>query len=182
MMATPVAAKTHRVILPLSCRQPRQGIRRAQELPTAIGATLELDLALGKPFGPDEDLPGYSDQVGGSEFGPRPLVRVVVEYVYTLGRQVPIELLAGCVSIAAALLEVEDRHPERCDRLRPFDPGIVVEGFDNRADEARDADAVGAAMDRPLGAVRAGHGRLHGHGVLGPEIEDLPDLDAAGMH
>ncbi len=36
-------------------------------------------------------------------------------------------------------------------------------------------------MGRPLGAIGPGHARLHRHGVLGAEVENLPDLDAAGM-
>ena len=40
-------------------------------------------------------------------------------------------------------------------------------------------DPVGAAVDRPLDPVGAGHHRLHRLGILGAEIEDLPDLDAA---
>mgnify|MGYP003693559647 CR=1 FL=1 len=37
-------------------------------------------------------------------------------------------------------------------------------------------------MDRHLGAVGAGDQRLHRIGIFGAEIEDLADLDAAGVH
>ena len=46
-------------------------------------------------------------------------------------------------------------------------------------DRARDADAVAAHLDRPLLAVGVEEGRAHRRAVLGAEVEDLPDLDAA---
>ena len=47
------------------------------------------------------------------------------------------------------------------------------------ATSAARADAVGAHMDRMLDAVGAGDHRLHRLGILGAEIEDVADLDAA---
>ena len=66
--------------------------------------------------------------------------------------------------------------------VRPLDTGLVMRGLDDGGDQARDADAVGAAVDRPLDAVGPGDHRLHRHGVLGAEVEDLADLDAARLH
>ena len=47
------------------------------------------------------------------------------------------------------------------------------------ADGARDADAVAAHLDRLLLAVGVEEGRAHRLAVLGAEVEDLADLDAA---
>ena len=63
--------------------------------------------------------------------------------------------------------------------FRPDDAGLVMTGLDQRADEARDADAIGAALDRPLDAVRPGDERLHRLRIFVAEIEHLADLDAA---
>src|SRR5262249_2429396 len=175
-------ADTWPILGPSAGHPPRPRIPRAQELPPAVGATLELDLALREPLWPDQDLPGHPDQVGSGELRPRPLVGVVIEHVDALGRKSPIELTAGRVGVAAALLEVEDGNPERRDRLRPLDAGFIVEGLEDRADEARSANSIGTAMDRPLDAIGAGHSRLHWHGIFGAEIENLPDLNAARMH
>ena len=148
MLGEPDAAKAHKGCMRFMRHEPRQGVRRAQQFAAAVGAALDLDLALGEPLRADQHLPGHADQVGGGEFGARPLVEVVVEHVDALGRKRAIELLAGGVGVAAALLEVEDRDPERRHRLRPLDAGLVVEGLDDGADEPRHPDAVGAAVDR----------------------------------
>src|SRR6185437_2955914 len=162
--------------------EPGQEVSRREVFPRSVRAPLEFDLAFGKSLRPDHDLPGNTDEVAGREFGTGPLVGVVVENVDALGHEIGVELFACAVDSGIALLEVEDRGTERRHRFRPFDTGIVMAGFDDRADEARDADAVGAAMDRHLDAVGAGNHRLHRVGIFGAEIEDLADLDAAGMH
>ena len=54
--------------------------------------------------------------------------------------------------------------------------------FDDRADQPRNADAVRAAVDRPLDAVRTGHESLHRLRIFRAEIEHLPDFDAARVH
>ena len=92
-----------------------------------------------------------------------------------------IESLAGRVGSRVAELQIDDADPERRHRLRPYDAGIVVTGLDDGADQARDADAIGAALDRPLDAIRPGDQRLHRLGIFVAEIEDLADLDAAGV-
>ena len=47
------------------------------------------------------------------------------------------------------------------------------------ADQPRNADAVGAHVDELLGAVRPRDLGAHRLGILGAEIEDVADLDAA---
>ena len=53
---------------PGSWRQPGERVGGAHQLAAAVGAALDLDLALGEPLRPDQDLPGDADQVGGREF------------------------------------------------------------------------------------------------------------------
>ena len=107
------------------------------------------------PRGPTSTCQGTPIRSAVANLAPGPLVEVVIEHVDALGRQRAVELLAGGVGVGAALLEIEDRDLERRHRLRPFDAGLVVERLDDRADQARHADAVGAAVDRTLDAVRA---------------------------
>jgi hypothetical protein len=61
-----------------SRRQPFDRLGCAHQFAAAVGPLLDLDLALGKAFRPDQNLPGNADQVGGGEFGARALVEIVV--------------------------------------------------------------------------------------------------------
>src|SRR5215472_8297004 len=164
-----------------SSRQPFARIGFCHEFAAAVGALLDLDLALGQALRPDQNLPRNADEIGGSEFRARPLVEVVVEHIDAFGGEFAVKPLAGGVGVGAALLEIEKRDFEWGDRLRPFDAGIVVERFDDAADQTRDSDAVGPAVNWALDSIRARHDRLHRFGILGAEIENLPDLDAAGV-
>src|SRR5882672_6705436 len=160
-------------------RYPRHHFHGAEILARTVATPLDLELALGKALRPDQNLPGDTDQVGGGKFRTRTLVGIVIEHVDALGLKFAIKLLAGAIDGSIALLQVQDHGCERRDGLRPFDASIVVAGLDDGADQARDADAVGAAMDRRVDAVRTCDQRLHRVGIFGAEIEDLADLDAA---
>src|SRR5258708_34594714 len=59
--------------------EPLQRVGGAHELAAAVGAALDLDSALRKPLGPDQDLIRNADEFGGGEFRPRPLVEILVE-------------------------------------------------------------------------------------------------------
>src|SRR6202030_1348466 len=85
------------------------------------------------------------------------------------------------IGVISALLQVQDRRLERGHRFRPFDAGLVMTGLDDGTNQTRDADAIGAAMDRRLGAVRTRDRGLHRIRILGAEVEDLAYLDAPGM-
>jgi hypothetical protein len=61
----------------------------------------------------DHDLPGNADQVGGREFRTRAFVEVVVERIDAPRLQSRVELFASGVCCRVALLQVEDRNPER---------------------------------------------------------------------
>ena len=110
----------------VSWRQPVDRIDKAEQLAAAVGPPLDLDLALGEPFRPDQDLPGNADQVGGGEFCSWTLVEIIIEHLDPFGGELAIEPLGGGIGVGGALLEVEDRDLEGRYRLRPFDAGIVV--------------------------------------------------------
>ena len=57
---------------------------------------------------------------------------------------------------------------------------LVVVLLHDGGQRAGDADAVAAHEEGALDAVLVGEGGAHGLGVLGAELEDLRDLDAAG--
>src|SRR5580692_259208 len=157
-------------------------IRRAEILARAVAAPLDLELAFGKALRADQNLPGNTDQVGGGELGAGALVGVVVQYFDAPGGELAIKLFARSIGVGRALLQIEDRRPERRHRFRPFDAGVVVAGLDDRADQPRYSDAVGTAMDRDLRAIGARDQGLHRIGIFGAEVEDLADLDAARVY
>ena len=148
-------------------------------LALAAGAALELHHALLEAARPHDRLPGQADQVHRRELGARALVAIVDQDLDAGPGELALE--AGDQGIAPGIAgpQIDEAELEGRHRLRPFDPGVVVEHLDEGGCQARDADAVGAHLDRHLLAVRPGHGRAHGLGVLGAEIEDLADLDAA---
>ena len=162
--------------------QAGEQIDRGDALALAAGPALQLDLALGEAAGADDDLPGQADEVGRGELGARALVAVVVEHAEAGRLQGGLDLAAGGVGGGIAGLEVDQRHVEGRHRVRPDDAGLVVARLDDRRHEAARADAVGAHMDRALDAVGAGDLGAHRLGILGAEVEDVPDLDAARGH
>src|SRR5262249_38625965 len=147
-----------------SSRQLIERIGRRHKLAATVGATFQLNFTLRKPLRPDQYLPRNADQVSGGKFRTRPLIGIVVEKLNALGRQLAIEGLRRGVGFSVALLEIKDRNPERRNGLRPYDPGVVMESFNDGGDEARWADAIGAHVDRMLAAIRTGNDRPHGCG------------------
>jgi hypothetical protein len=116
-------------------------------------------------------------QVGVGELDAGALGPVVVEAV---GGERGVQPVAQGVASAVALLEVQHGGSEGRDGIRPADAGLVVVGFDQRADQAGHADAVAAHLGRHQGAVRAGHLEVHRGAVFRAEVEDVADLDASG--
>src|SRR5215204_7627577 len=109
-----------------SLRKERECIAGAKQLPTAVGAFLDLELALGKSLRPDQNLPGNADEIRRGEFRSRPLVEIMVENIDPLALQVAIEPLGCRIGIRAALLQVEDHDLEWRHRLRPDNPRVIV--------------------------------------------------------
>ncbi len=125
-------------------------VRRATAASTDISsrvpapAALDLDRAGGDALGADDDLPRHADQVGRSELRPAALVAVVVQDFDTRRRQPDVESIGGGGAGRIVGAQVDQRDPVRRDRLGPDDAGGVVTRFDDRPDQARDADAVAA--------------------------------------
>ena len=104
---------------------------------------------------PDDDLPGQADQVHGGELGAGALVEVIVEHFNSGIREALVEASAAASVAASPGLRL----------IRPTANGATLSGqmmpasswlrLDDRADEARHADAVGAAMDRRARRRRA---------------------------
>ena len=68
---------------------------------------------------------------------------------------------------------------ERGHAFGPDDALVVMAGLDDRAQQARHADAVAAHLHRHAFALVVHHHRTHRFGILGAEEEDLPHLDRA---
>src|SRR5690349_21254394 len=79
--------------------------RRAEVLARAVAAPLDLELALGKALGADQNLPGNADQVGGGEFCTGALIGVVIEDVDAFRLEFAIKRFAGGIDGRITLLQ-----------------------------------------------------------------------------
>src|ERR1700691_1084588 len=139
----------------------------------------ELGGAGGQAALADGDPERDADQFGVAELDPGPDLPVVHDDVDAGVGQGHVDLLPRLGHRGVVLLGDHHHDLERGHRDRPDDALGVVVDLDDRGHRALDADAV-AAHERPDRlAVRAGHADLHGLGVLGAELEDVADLDAA---
>src|SRR3954451_16832338 len=82
------ASSSHESVNP-AWRQPcdgsagkeRHGIVGGHQVARSRAPVLDLDLAVGKTLGTDENWPWQADEFHGREFGARPLVRVIVQNI-----------------------------------------------------------------------------------------------------
>ncbi len=58
-------------------------------------ALLQLDFARRHALRPDDELPGQADQVHGGEFGPCPIVAVVIEHAQARSLKLAVETFAS---------------------------------------------------------------------------------------
>ena len=143
-----------------------------------VARRLELDDALGGALA-DDDLSGAAQQVGVGELDAGRGVAVVEDDLEARRRQLVVEALGqGALRLVAGAHEHEV-HGERRDARRPDDAPVVVVLFDGRGGDARQADAVAAHDDGLLLAMLVEVRRAHRLRVLGPELEDVADLDDA---
>ena len=68
---------------------------------------------------------------------------------------------------------------KRRHRPWPNNAVLIVTGFNNAANQTRDANAVRAAMHRRVFAIGASHLRVHRGGIFLPEVENMPHFNAA---
>jgi hypothetical protein len=130
--------------------------------------------------GPGDHLDRQADQVGGRELGAGALVGIVVKHLEPGILERALELLACRVTGGIPGLHVDQPDVERRHALRPDDAVVVMRGLDDGAEQPRRPDAVGTHRDEMLLAVGALHIGVHRLGILGAEMEDVADLDAAG--
>ena len=100
------------------------------------------------PFGPTITCQGRPIRSMRGELGAGALVEVIVEHRNSGIREALVQGVAGRIDGRVAGLEVDQADLERRDAVRPDDAGLVVARLDDRRDQARHADAVGAAVDR----------------------------------
>ena len=69
---------------------------------------------------------------------------------------------AGGIGIRITVLRLMIPTPKGRDLFRPNTARLVVMGFNDRPQQARHADAIGAHMHGPVLAIRMGHDSFHG--------------------
>src|SRR5262249_36998054 len=80
--------------------------------------------------------PGPAHQIHAGEFGPCPIVSVIIEPTQARSLKLGVDVFAGCVSRRIADLEVDQSDIERRDRPRPNDARVIVRGLDDGAHQA----------------------------------------------
>ena len=85
----------------------------------------------------------------------------------------------GLDGLGAVVAHRADHHGEGGDAVRPDDAALVVLLLDGRAQDAGHADAVAAHLEVLGLAVLVEESCVHRLRVLGAEVEDMADLDAA---
>src|SRR5262245_36277299 len=143
----------------------------------AVPSASDLDHPLFREHVADGDPDGYAKEVGVFELHPGALVAVVEQDREMRGLQVAIDLLDG---LAQGWVPRRDGHQvnlERSDGPRPDDPVRVVVLLDSRRRYRRGADAVAAHHYGLLLPLLVEVHRPKRHGILGPELEDVADLD-----
>src|SRR5690606_22173541 len=83
---------------------------------------------------------------------------------------------------SVAHLHVDQRHIEWSHRFGPDDAVLVMAGLNDGGHEARRSDPVRSHRNEMFLAVRSGHCCLHRLRILGPEVDNMADFDAASRH
>ena len=84
---------------------------------------------------------------------------------------------AASFCVGVRIVGRRDHHMERRDRRRQHHAVLIVEQLDGAAQNALDADAVGAHDRRDFLAVGIQHAQAHRLRILVAELENVPDLD-----
>src|SRR6185369_14014941 len=158
-------------------------LHRSRELDRrwlVLSPSLILDLPLLQTALADVDAMGYPDQLEISKHHAWPLVAIVQQNFDAGGGELVMQLLCLCPHLGVlAPPDRRDGDLEWCDRLRPQDATRVVVLLDRGRHDARYADAVAAHLHVLRLPALVEVGRVHAFRVLGAELEDMPDLDAA---
>src|SRR5690606_9487914 len=124
-------------------------------------AVLDFDFAARQTTRAYDQLERNAHQIGGCEFLARARLAIVIDDVEAGGLELAVELFIGRVALRIARFEVDEAHLERRDRNRPDDAVLVVAGFDDGGNDAREPDAVGAHVNGNILAIRTSDGRSH---------------------
>ncbi len=156
------------------------GVGERDRLRGLVAPPLVFDLALLQSALADHDAMRNADQFHVGEHHARPLVAVVEQHVEAGGREIGVKFFRGLAhGRAFAHADRHDREFERRHRQRPDDAALVVVLLDRRGDDARDADAVTAHFHRLLFAGFVEKRAFQRRGILGAQLEDMADFDAA---
>src|SRR3989344_807239 len=128
----------------------------------------------------EHDAVRNADEVKVGEHHTRAFVAIVEQYLKAGGGEVNVELVHSLAHGGGFVItDGHQRDVEWGDCIRPDDAVGVVILFDRSRNHARHADTVAThGHDHALaGLVETGG--VHGLAVLGAELEDMADLDAA---
>src|SRR3990172_7515477 len=145
-----------------------------------VAPPLVFNHALGQALVAEDEAAWDADQVHVGEDDAGAFVAVVEEPLEAGGGELVVELVHRFLHRRRLL--VTDRHErdlERRDRIGPDDAVVVVVLLDGGGDDARDADAVAAHGHDDALSGFVEHRGVQLLAVLGAELEDVADLDAA---
>ena len=107
-------------------------------------------------------------------------VAVVQHHVHTSCQQLRIQRVGCGFDIGEAVgTDGAQHHGKWRQRVRPNNTARIVVLLNRRGGKARDTDAVAAHFHRLGLTVHIQERRVHGLAVLGAQIEDVADLNAA---
>src|SRR3989338_2573450 len=145
-----------------------------------VAPPLVFNKAVGRALVAEDEAVWDADQVHVGEDDAGALVAVVEEHLEAGGGKLVVELVHRFLHRRRLLVaDWHKRDLERRDGAGPDDAVVVVVLLDGGGDDARDADAVAAhGHDDALSSLIE-HCGVQLLAVLGAELEDVADLDAA---
>ena len=90
-----------------------------------------------------------------------------------------IDSVTDFIAFFVALRHIDECHREGRDNGMPNDALLVMTGFNQGGDKARDADAIRAHQRMHCVAIASGDGEIHGAAVLVTKVENMPCLNGA---
>src|SRR5476649_587996 len=159
----------------------RQHVSDSQGLCVRLGAALVFKIAFSQTTVTDHDAVRNPDQLHVGELDTRAglLVAIIEQHFETGGGQFGVQLVGCLANSFGFVAQGHQRDLERCQRVAPDDAVLVVVLLDGSGHHARNTDAVAAHGQRHWLAVFTQDLAFQGFAVLGAELEDMPDFNAA---
>src|SRR5579884_560158 len=148
--------------------------------PRLLAPQADLHLAFGQPFAYDH-LHRHADQVHVLELDADALLAVVQQRLDMPHLERAIELVRGAALLRIAGIGDQNGDLKRRDADGPEDAVLIVVDLDGGGHRAADAQPVAAHEDGLFLAGLVLVERAHILAVLGAQLEDVPDLDAARL-